>query len=63
MYYDEIKNIMQEKGVTTKDIAWRLGVSPTTVSRKLSGSSEMTVSNLLNICDALRISPKRLDFE
>ena len=63
MYLDEIKNIMQEKGISTKDIAFRLGVSPSTVYKKLSGRSEMTVSELLNICDALRISPKHLDFE
>ena len=63
MYLDEIKDVIQAKGISTKDIAWRLGVSPSTVYKKLSGRSEMTVSELLNICDALRISPKLLDFE
>lgn len=48
----EIKRIMQEKGVTNKELASRLGVSPAYISKVLGGSN-ITLKTLARILSAL----------
>jgi transcriptional regulator with XRE-family HTH domain len=50
---NEIRAQMKRKGVTLDDVAEHLKVSRNTVSRKLNGKSEFTVSEVLNICEFL----------
>lgn len=48
---------MCEKGLTQSDLAARIDISKTSMSRKINGDSEFTVKEAINICDALNCSP------
>lgn len=63
MYFDQIKNLIVEKGFTQTEVARRIYVDQAALNRKLNGHKDMTVRELLAICDVLHVSPKHLDFE
>lgn len=63
MYLDQIKNLIVEKGFTQTEIARRIYVDQAALNKKLNGRKDMTVRELLAICDVLHVSPKHLDFE
>ena len=52
-----IKLSLQEHGMTQKNLAARIGVSPTRVSHYLSGKAEPTLKVAHKICSTLNISP------
>lgn len=47
----DIKSIIKQKGLTTEDVAERMGISRVTLSQTLSGNP--TMSTLQRIADAL----------
>ena len=63
MYLDQIKNLIVEKGFTQTEIARRIYVDQAALNKNLNGHKDMTVRELLAICDVLHVSPKHLDFE
>ncbi|HEX9940821.1 MAG TPA: helix-turn-helix domain-containing protein [Thermoanaerobaculia bacterium] len=44
-------------GITNKDIARRIGLSPSFVSKLFSGSSEMRLDHVIRICRAADLDP------
>lgn len=50
-----IKNIMEEKGVSQKELAEKSGIAKSSVSRYLSGSREPRIDVLKNFAEALSI--------
>lgn len=50
---DQICKRMQEKGMTRKELAQILEVSPAAVTKILNGNSNFTIRTLLSLADAL----------
>jgi transcriptional regulator with XRE-family HTH domain len=50
-----VKNICKQQGITLKQLAERMDVSPEVVTRMLSGNGNPTLSSLENIAKALGI--------
>ncbi len=48
-----------EKGKTQKEIAVEIGISPMTLSRKLTGKREFRLSEIINLCKCLDIEDPR----
>jgi HTH-type transcriptional regulator/antitoxin HigA len=48
---------LEEKGMTQKQLAFEIGVSPSRISDYMSGRSEPTLKNAGLLCRALGISP------
>ena len=63
MYLDQIKALIVEKGFTQTEIARQIYVDQAALNKKLNNRKDLTVRELLAICDVLHISPKHLDFE
>lgn len=63
MYLDQIKALIVEKGFTQAEIARLIYVDKAALNKKLNGHKDLTVRELLAICDVLHFSPKHLDFE
>ncbi len=59
---EEILIIMEDKGISKKDLADKLGKSKAYISQLLSGSRNMTLRTLSDLCFALGIKPS-VDFE
>lgn len=54
---EEILIIMEDKGITKKDLADKLGKSKAYISQLLSGSKNMTLRTLSDLCFALGVKP------
>lgn len=54
---EDILIIMEDKGITKKDLANKLGKSKAYVSQVLSGSKNMTLKTLSDLCFALGVKP------
>ena len=50
-----VKNICKQQGITLKELAERMEVSPEAVTRTLSESGNPTLSTLVNIAKALNV--------
>ncbi|NSL86587.1 helix-turn-helix transcriptional regulator [Chitinophaga sp. Mgbs1] len=55
MLADRIGNFMNEKGWNNKDLAARMGKSPSEISRWLSGGHNFTIDTLSEIAIALEV--------
>jgi len=51
-----VKEICQEKGITLKQLAEKMGVPPESLSRAISEKGNPTLSTMKNISDALGVS-------
>lgn len=52
-----IKRTMQQLGVTTKELAERMGKSPQNVSNIVNGGKNMSMNTLQQVADALGVPP------
>ena len=59
--YDKLKGFLKEKGVTYRDIASLLGITPTSVTAKINGKSDFYVSEAQAIKN--KYQPEREIFE
>jgi len=50
------KRIMAEKGLTVKELAARMGLSASTVSKQLGSDEGMKLKTLTRLCRALEVS-------
>jgi len=50
-----VKSICKQQGITLKELAERMSVSPEVVTRMLSESGNPTLSTLVNIAKALNV--------
>lgn len=53
---ERIKQKIAEKGETVKTIAQKIGISDVSLYAALKGESDMRVSNVVRLCDALDLS-------
>lgn len=60
--YGEIRKTMWEKKVSMSKVARELDISTSTLSRKLSGLNEFTVSEAIKLCDYLSLDPTSIFF-
>lgn len=51
----QVKNICKQQGITLKELAERMDVSPETVTRMLSENGNPTLASLINIAKALNV--------
>lgn len=51
----QVKNICKQQGITLKQLAERMEVSPEAVTRMLSENGNPTLSTLVNIAKALNV--------
>jgi transcriptional regulator with XRE-family HTH domain len=51
-----VKDICKQQGITLKELADRMSVSPEAVTRMLSESGNPTLSTLINVAKALNIN-------
>ncbi|MGL4483550.1 MAG: helix-turn-helix domain-containing protein [Anaerovoracaceae bacterium] len=64
MNVNKLKGKMAEAGINQNELADKMGLSRNSVSRKLTGSSEFTLSEAEKICIILDINePKGIFFE
>ncbi len=63
MYYDELKNRMQERGISRTQLAKASGMDYKTLSARLNGNTDFKVQELLTICSLLHIRVRDLDFD
>lgn len=56
----EIRAEMARRSVTQTDLASRVQLSLPALRRRLSGESQLLVSELLEIAEALGVTPRRL---
>lgn len=54
--YQKLKGILAERGLTQKDIASLLCLSPVTVNQKINGTLDFTYSEVEEICNFLSVS-------
>lgn len=55
-----IRQFIEKRKITQKELAERLGVSPVTVNKMLLGNGNIQLSTLFKLCDVLDISPGAL---
>jgi transcriptional regulator with XRE-family HTH domain len=55
---DKIENLMELQGLSRKQLAERLGVSKSTISRILDGNRNMTLETLTKVAFALGYKPE-----
>lgn len=55
-----LKEVLKEKGVTGKELAQRLGMTETSISRMLNGLQYPKIETLLNIATALNVDIRDL---
>jgi len=55
---DKIENLIESKGLSKKELAERLKVSKSTVSRILDGNRNMTLETLVKVAFALGYKPE-----
>ena len=56
----EVRAAIARKGVTQSEVAQLVGMSSTSMSRKLAGANALTVDELIAIANALDVSPSSL---
>lgn len=54
---EQIRLVMEEKGMSQREMASRLGMSPTTLNKMLKGSGNLQMNTLFEIADVLKIEP------
>lgn len=57
---NRLKVILAEKNLTAKKLSEITNISQSTISKFLKGKSEMKISTLLKICDALSIGIEQM---
>ncbi|QGT77730.1 helix-turn-helix domain-containing protein [Guyparkeria halophila] len=57
----EVEQIMENQGVSRKELAERIGHSPAYVTKVLSGDANMTISTMVKLANALDRRP-RIEF-
>ena len=62
MNYDKILLAMYKRRMSRRSLAKKLGISPATVSRKLNGKVDFTVSESQRICEILQLNPNEIFF-
>ncbi|HNZ71074.1 MAG TPA: helix-turn-helix transcriptional regulator [Prolixibacteraceae bacterium] len=55
-----VKSICRQQGITLKELAERMAVSPEVVTRVLSDSGNPTLSTLINMAKALNVNVSEL---
>jgi transcriptional regulator with XRE-family HTH domain len=55
IYMLHVKNICKQQGITLKELAERMEVSPEAVTRMLSENGNPTLASLINIAKALNV--------
>ncbi|MDR2930627.1 MAG: helix-turn-helix domain-containing protein [Propionibacteriaceae bacterium] len=58
-----LRDILQRRGISTRDIARRMSRQPGTISKKLNAISPWTAGELLEFADALRVTAIHLMHE
>ncbi len=56
-------SVAQKRGISQRDIAKKLGVQPSVISRQLSGSANLTLASIGDLAWALDIYPRFRLFE
>lgn len=56
----QIKEIVESKGIKQSYICQKTGMTPDAVSRILNGARKITGEELLLLCDLLDIDPRQL---
>ena len=57
---NRLKVILAEKNLTAKKLSEITNISQSTISKYLNGKSEMKISTLMKICDALSIKIEQI---
>ncbi len=57
----EVERLMESEGVTQKELAGKIGVSPARVTQILSGERNLTIKTIVKIATAMGMRP-RIDF-
>lgn len=52
----KLKGLIVSAGKTQKDVAKETGISANTLSKKINGTCEFTVREIIKICDILNIT-------
>ena len=60
MFEENVKSVMQNKGLKQKYVAQKIGISEKAFSAMLTGRKNVLVTDVLNICNALEVSPNQL---
>lgn len=60
--YTLIRETMKQKNISMQKLADMIGISKSSVSRKLNGEFEFTVSESQMICDVLGLKPSSVFF-
>lgn len=60
MDYANLLGKMRSKRLTQSDVAKKIGVSATTLNKKLRGHTDFTQSEICGICEVLGISAEEL---
>lgn len=60
--FQDVRRIMREKNIRSSDLAVRMGVSESSVSRMLRGNENPSLDKLYQIADALEV-PLRIDMD
>ena len=55
-----IEHSLEENGMTQKQLAYEMGISPSRISDYVSGRSEPTLKNAGLLCHVLNISPSAM---
>ena len=63
MYFDALRGIIAEKGMNQGELAKSVGMAPNSLSRKLHGCTDFKVTELVAICEQLRIRLSDLKIE
>lgn len=59
-----LRSKIVEMGFTQSEVAKSIGISANSMSRKLSGKREFRLSEVIKICDLLKITdPERIFFD
>ena len=58
--YSKLLGRLKEKGLTQDKFAELLGMSGTTLSKKLNGKSEWTQAEINKACEILEINPEEI---
>lgn len=57
---NNLNEILKEKGVSVYDLAYKVGVTPSTVYNWMSGRSTPRYDKVLKICEILKINTNEL---
>lgn len=60
--YNLIRDTMKKHDITLQQLADSIGISKSSVSRKLNGLCEFTVSESQKLCDTLGLKPSTVFF-